>query len=457
MTNILLCTDFYKHSHWKQYPPGTTEIYSYLESRGGDFNKIRFFGLQYILKKYLTGKVVTREKIDQAKAIVDKSLGAGVFNLDGWNYILEKYDGKLPLEIKSVQEGTVIDRTGQVLMTIRNTDPNCFWLTNFVESLLLQVWYPTTVATLSYHMKELIDKYIKISGSPESSSFKLVDFGYRGSTSDESAAIGGAAHLINFRTTDNIRAISLLQEYYNIDNIGVSIPASEHSTIISWGNTEQDEYNAYNNMLDKYPDTMFSCVSDSYDIYNACSNIWGNLLKDKVLSRKPEHTVVIRPDSGDPVETCCNVLNALTDKFGYTTNEKGFKVLPPQVRVIYGDGINLKTIEKILHKMTELQLSVDNIVFGCGGGLLQNVNRDTCRFAIKASSITINGQEKGIFKNPKTSDNNSFSKESKAGKLGLYRFNGTYFTAKEKYPGMIDLLSTSFLNGECVEKTICFN
>ena len=238
--NILLLTDSYKVTHHKQYPPKTEKVYSYFESRGGEFDSTVFFGLQYYLKEYLQGVVVTKEKIEEARKLVEQHLGKGLFNESGWNYILEKHGGKLPVSIKAVKEGSLVP-TDNVLMTIENTDPNCYWLTNYLETLLVQVWYGTTVATLSNHVKQLILKYLDKTGDMSLVNFKLHDFGFRGVSSVESSAIGGAAHLVNFLGTDTMSALSFIKEYYGMDCAGFSIPASEHSTITSWGRENETE------------------------------------------------------------------------------------------------------------------------------------------------------------------------------------------------------------------------
>lgn len=454
--NILLMTDSYKATHWKQYPKGTQKVYSYLEARkGGKFPKTTFFGLQYFIKRYLEGEVVTRAKIDEAEAFFAKHLGPGLFNKAGWEHILEKHNGHLPVEIKAVAEGSVVS-TGHVLVTVENTDPECFWLTNYLETLLLQVWYPTTVATLSAHMKEVISYYLEQTGNPELISFKLHDFGFRGVSSVESAALGGAAHLANFMGTDTLAGITLAQQYYGADMPGFSIPASEHSTITSWG--PEGEADAMENMLDQYPEGLIACVSDSFDIINACKNIWGKRLRDKVLARKG--TLVVRPDSGDPVETVLAVMNALGEAFGYSTNAKGYKVLPDQVRVIQGDGINFESLQAILKALKDNSWSADNIAFGCGGALLQQLNRDTQRFAFKCSSIIINNEQRDVFKQPKT----DMTKSSKRGRLKLVQRKGWedketsmyHYTTKRQEEEGEDSLQTVFLDGSVV-KTYTFD
>ena len=458
MNNLLLLTDSYKVCHFKQYPKGTTNVYSYLEARrGGKFKKTIFFGLQYIIKRYLEGQVVTQAKIDEAEVFFAKHLGPNMFNKAGWQHILDKHDGKLPVRIKAVAEGSIVQE-GNVLVTVENTDPECFWLTNYLETLLLQVWYPTTVATLSKHMKETILEYLNQTGNPDLIAFKLHDFGFRGVSSVESAGIGGAGHLLNFMGTDTLAAISLVQKYYGADMPAFSIPASEHSTITSWG--PEGEADAMENMLDQYPEGLVACVSDSFDIINACENIWGKKLRDKILARKG--TLVVRPDSGDPAEMVVKVLNSLGTAFGYSTNAKGYKVLPDQVRIIQGDGINYESLREILETMKNVGWSADNIAFGSGGALLQQMNRDTQRFAFKCSSVTIDNKVREVFKAPVTDP----TKNSKRGRLKLIELRGwndkdmnmgMYLTVPENedYSEQDELL-TVFENGE-VTKTYTFD
>ncbi len=408
-TSNILRTDSYKPSHWLQYPEGTTQVYSYLESRGGQFNKIVFVGLNYYLKEYLSVPI-TMDDVNYADERITKHIGKGIFNRAGWERIVNVHGGIIPVKIEAVPEGTVVE-TGNVLMTVTNTDPQLPWVTNYVETLLMKVWYPITVATTSFHIKQLILKYLNETGDPNSIDFKLHDFGYRGVSSEESAAIGGFAHLTNFKGSDTILALEFAKYYYNEDMAGFSIPAAEHSTIISYG--EQKEVEAYENMINKFGNgSLYAVVSDSYDIYNACKNIWGNILKRKVLAAPG--VLVIRPDSGIPHEVVLNVVEILGDKFGSTINDKGFKVLN-KVRVIQGDGIDYDEIEKILHTLKIHNWSADNIAFGMGRALLQKCNRDTSRFAFKASSVTINGYVKEICKTPKTDK----EKSSKKGKLKL--------------------------------------
>jgi len=441
--NILRLTDSYKLSHYKQYPSGTSHIYSYFESRGGKFEQVTFFGLQYLLKEYLAGEVVTQAKIDQAAKLYAAHFGSEtLFNREGWEYILEKYQGKLPIRIKAVAEGAVIP-THHVLMTVENTDPKCYWLSNFLETLLVQLWYPCTVATTSKAVRSLILSYLEKTGDPSLIDFKLHDFGFRGVSSVESAGIGGAAHLVNFMGTDTVTALTFIQEYYQPDSMfGFSIPAAEHSTITSW--KQEGELEAYRNMLDQYPEGLVAVVSDSYDVYHACEKLWGEALKEKILARNG--TVVVRPDSGVPKDVVLKVTEILGEKIGYTINEKGYKVLVPQIRVIQGDGVNYESIGEILENLAVNGWSADNITFGMGGALLQKVHRDTQKFAFKCSCATVDGQDRLVFKDPIT----DHGKKSKKGRLKLILKDNEYHTVNLDEEGE-DLLVTVFENGEILK------
>jgi nicotinamide phosphoribosyltransferase len=455
--NILLLADAYKYSHHKLYYPGTTKIYSYLESRGGQFDETIFFGLQYFLKYYLQGEVITTEKIDAAESVLQEVFGRNdVFDRSKFDYIVEKHGGKLPVRIKAVPEGAVVP-VNNVLVTIENTDPACFWLTNFLETLLMQVWYPCTVATQSRVIREIVTEYFRET-APESAmasiDFILNDFGFRGVSSVESAGIGGASHLLNFRGSDNIMGSVMAKRYYGASQVyGQSIPATEHSICTLLG--EEGELEVFKHILKTFPTGTIACVSDSYDIFKACSKYWGTELKELVLSR--DGVLVIRPDSGDPVFTLLKVFDILMDKFGFTINEKGFRVLPPQVRVIQGDGITVDTIRHIYNALKINGIGAENLVLGMGGALLQRVDRDTQKFAFKCSYAEVNGEAVDVQKHPIEIDSHgklveSF-KRSKAGQLKLIRTDGVYQTVrKELEPELEDQLVTVFENGQLVNE-----
>ena len=426
--NIILNTDSYKVSMFKQYPAGTTGVYSYIESRGGRYDRTVFFGLQAFIKEYLLDPI-TQNDIDVADEIL--TAHGEPFNRAGWQYILDKHGGYLPVVIRAVPEGTVVP-VRNVLATIENTDPEAFWLTTWLETALLRaIWYPTTVATQSRAIKELILDYLEKTGDPSLIDFKLHDFGARGVSSLESAAIGGAAHLVNFMGSDTISGVLYARQYYDAGVAGFSIPAAEHSTITSWG--RDGEVNAYRNMVNQFakPGAILAVVSDSYDIYNAAEKLWGEELRQQVIDSGA--TVVIRPDSGDPVEVNRRLIEILDQKFGSTVNAKGFKVLN-NVRLIQGDGVNELTIRSILGAFMALGYSADNIAFGMGGALLQQVDRDTQKFAMKCSAAKVNGEWIDVQKDPITDS----GKKSKAGRVTLWKSGGDYVSSINPPSGWSD-------------------
>ncbi|CAE7447781.1 Nampt [Symbiodinium pilosum] len=469
LDNIMLLSDSYKTSHWRQYPPNTTEVYSYFESRGGKFDEVVFFGLQYFMKRYLQGKVVTRERINAAERIVNGHMGLGEmkhFNREGWEYILEKHDGRLPVVIKAAPEGMVVP-VKNVLMTVANTDPKCFWLTNYLETLLVQVWYPMTVATQSRAQKQVIMESLIKTGTDLKNmpnklpvplkmitvGYQLNDFGCRGVSSMETASIGGAAHLVNFCGSDTMPGLCTAIDYYNLpleQCVGTSVPAAEHSTITSW--TKAGEKSAFENMLKQYPEGIVAVVSDSYDIFNACEKLWGTELKDLIASRAAPGRLVVRPDSGDPKTIVVEVLERLGKHFPVTTNSAGFKVLPSYIRVIQGDGISYESLKEILGNLEAKKWAAENVCFGSGGALLQKMDRDTQKCAFKCCEAIVDGKPRPVFKDPVTDQ----GKKSKQGRLKLVKREGKLTTLTDgQGDEKEDLLVEVFRNGE-ITKTFTF-
>ncbi len=431
LENLILKTDSYKLGHWQQYPENTTGVFSYFESRtGAEYPFTQFFGLQYLLEKYLVGQVVNTEMIDHAEALVTAHLGnKSYFNRAGWEHIVKDHDGKLPLVIRAIPEGTVIP-VSQALMTVENTCPLCYWLTNYMETLLTHVWYSSTVATVSYALKQKMNGFLtKTAESSDGLPFMLHDFGYRGATSDEAAAIGGAGHLINFRGTDTIAAMSMALDCYDADlaSLAFSVQATEHSIMTAEG--RDGELKVLDRLIATYPSGILSIVSDSYNIYEFVDAVCDR--RDPVILR--DGVLVVRPDSitsKDPTPESLMywILDRLWQGFGGVVNSKGYRVLDPHVRVIWGDGIDPAGIEKILVTAMEAGYSAENMVFGMGGGLLQKWNRDTQRFAFKscAQRIGHNATWRSITKAPLDA-----TKASKGGRLQLVRIDGTYMTIPE--------------------------
>lgn len=441
--NPILDTDSYKPSHYLQLPPGAQSLFGYIESRGGVYGKTLFFGLQYILSRYLSTRV-TYPMIEEARELL--SAHGEPFNEEGWRHIVDQHGGRLPLEIRAVPEGSMIPNHN-ALVTVRSTDPEVAWLEAYMETMLLRVWYPITVATQSWSIKQVIRRNLEeTSDDPEGQlPFKLHDFGARGVSSEESAGIGGMAHLINFMGTDTLSAIRYARAYYDEPMAGYSIPASEHSTITSWG--REGEADAYRNMLRQFggPGKIFACVVDSYDIFNAVENLFGGILKDEIIAS--QGIVVVRPDSGNPVEMALATAKMLKAKFGAVQNSMGFDVLN-NTRIIYGDGINEGSIRGILMELKIHGFAADNIAFGMGGTLLQQVNRDTQKMAMKTSAILMPDGWRDVYKAPITDP----GKASKKGLLSTYRNRVTgeikTWQVGEACADWEDLMRVVWRNGE---------
>jgi nicotinamide phosphoribosyltransferase len=389
---------------------------------------------------------VTLEKwmVDEAEEFCQHMFGFDYFNKAGWMHIINNHGGKLPIRIKAVPEGLVIP-TRNVLMSVENTDPMVPWLTNFIETMLVRAWYPISVATNSYYIKKLIKSYAD-KAKEEVSPFHLNDFGARGVSSKESAGIGGSAHLVNFMGTDTLEGIQYAKQFYNAQHCGFSVMAAEHSTVTIYG--KENEEKAYDRFLSIFPENaLLSIVCDSYDTINAVSNIFGDKLKSKVLERTGK--LVVRPDSGDPAVVSVDVLNALWSKFGGTV-VNGYKVLNPKVGMIYGDGINYNSINRILYNVVDVnKFAPSNIVFGMGGALLQELNRDTHKFAFKCSQAQVGDTWVDVFKEPVTDT----GKKSKRGRQFLIKNKeGQYETVNTPWASPQDIMQTVFEDGEIVKE-----
>lgn len=448
--NILFSADSYKYTHDKMLPNGTQGVYSYFEARkGSKFPRTVFYGLQAILKKYFVGPVITQELINEADYLITQHIGPGIFNREGWEYILKKYNGHLPLRIKAVKEGSIVD-ISNVLMTIENTDDKVPFLTNFAETILTHIWYPITVATISYYGKLMLTSWLYTTCDKTGEdfnnilNFQLHDFGCRGTENFEASMLGGSAHLLNFNGTDTVPALLAPSRYYNenIDGMfGYSIRATEHSIMTSRG--EEGEFDVVEELLTKNPDGIMAMVIDSYN-YERFIEVCGTRFKDLILNRNGR--IVFRPDSGDIIEVSQRVLELLGHYFGYTINDKGYRVLPDQVRALWGDGINIDDMDRILDKSAENGWSSENWAFGMGGGLLQKINRDTCRFAFKCSAQKYNNEWHDVQKRPL-----DMSKASKKGRLSLIiNEESEYQTIRETSEG--DILDLVYENGKLIRE-----
>lgn len=459
--NLILKTDSYKLNHWEMLPAGAQYLYSYVESRGSDqyetrgaiegYTKTVWYGLQAILKRHFTGRL-TMKDVDEAQAIVDLHMGPGVFNREGWEAIVTKFRGRLPLRIRALKEGTIVP-TGKVLMTVENTHPDFAWLVSYFEPLFLQVWYPTTVASVSYSIREVIEAGFEatVDDGP-AKLFKLHDFGFRGVSSNESARIGGSAHLVaGWMGTDTIQAVVELAKFYNLKQMPAhSVRATEHSVVCSHSDAEaRNDIAALEmavSLLEKHKGIV-ACVGDTYSIRRFAEWVSTEPYKTRIMNSGG--TFVLRPDSGNPREIPVEIIEILMNGFGYTVNSKGYKVLPDCIRVLQGDGINESTIRGIYDNMFAKKLSADNIVFGMGGALLQHCDRDWFKFAMKASALCADGVWKDLYKDPDTDS----VKRSKKGRVVTYKdSNGEYFSDREELQlvnhDLVDQLVTVWEDGE---------
>jgi len=348
---------------------------------------------------------------------------------------VNKYNGFLPVRIQALPEGSIV-KYGVPVAQITSMDETYPGIISVIEtSLLRAIWYPSSVATLSREIKKNLKKFIEMSSDLEPSVIlptMLNDFGARGASSGEAASIGGLAHLINFIGSDTIEAIDAAEIYYDHDcdrdgPVLISVPASEHSVTTIDG--ELGEKNFVSNIIDTFTDMKFpiiSIVADSYDMDRFVTEYIGTDLKEKIEAR--DGWIVVRPDSGQPEYIVPRVLKQLYDKFGGSVNSKGFVVLNPKVRVIQGDGINFESINSILGEILDAGFSVENVVFGMGGQLLQSVMRDDHSWAMKTNAVKkIGGEWEDVQKKPKT----DMSKASKAGRQAVVHYNGEYHAMRE--------------------------
>lgn len=436
----LLC-DFYKVSHKNLYPAGMESCYSTWTPRQSlveGVNRVVAFGFQKFIKEYLIGyfneHFFDRDVefvIDEYSRVIKHTLG--VANPET-SHIEALHDlGYLPISIKALAEGTLVPIRVPML-TIENTHPNFFWVTNYLETLMsCELWQATTSATIAHIYKKLLTKAaIETGEDPGFVNFQGHDFSMRGMSSLNSAITSGMGHLLSFQGTDTIPAILGHEEFYNAniekELVGTSIPATEHSIECAYGNDE--EY--FNDIItNKNPSGMVSVVADGYDFWNVVGTILPKL-KDKIMAR--DGKLVIRPDSGDPVKIVCGdptsenelvrkgLIESLWDTFGGTVNAKGFKVLDSHIGAIYGDSITLKRAQQMTQNLKEKGFASTNIVLGIGSFTYQYNTRDTFGFAMKATSVTINGVETAIFKDPKTGDG---VKKSAKGRVIIVKGNNT--------------------------------
>lgn len=442
--------DSYKAGHPYQFPKGMTRGHWYLEGRNGaHYARMQNFGGQYIVREQFS-KRFTAPVIKQAAVLFKNHRDP--FPYEGWMRIVDLHKGLLPIRVRAVPEGLVVPINNAIL-TSESLDPELAWLPGWLETQIERLWYPMCVATRSYYCRQtILESLQRTSDDPEGEiSYKLHNFGDRGVTCREQAGIGGASHLVNFNGSDSMLGTIFAMKHYAADPVGVSIPAMEHSTVLAWGKNHEEA--AYFNMIEesiKRGFNMLACVSDTYDIDNAVENIWGGSLHQKV--KDSGAIVVIRPDSGDPVEVNLKIMRTLERKIGMRKNGKGFKVLPSYYRIIQGDGNeDENSVREILDALEKAGYSGTNIAFGMGGGLVQKVNRDTQRIAFKLSEVLVDGESRHVRKTPKDCE----WKASKAGRLDLIHQDGGFKTVVidgDAEHVMGSTMHTIFENGRMPDK-----
>lgn len=437
------CIDFYKADHRRQYPAGTSEVYSNFTPRSAryapfynDAGGVVFFGLQWFIKEYLIEAWDERFFMLPPKRVCpvyeQRMLSALGPNGIGSEHIEALLNlGHLPISIKALPEGARVP-VGVPCFTIRNTHPDFFWLTNYIETVLsAYLWRPSTAATIAAAYRKVCDDFADRTGVDRAwVDWQCHDFSYRG-LDPYAAPVSGAGHLLSFTGTDTVPAIGFLEEFYRADAtsemIGGSVPATEHSVMCAGG--EGGEMETISRLLDLYPAGIFSMVSDTWDFWRVLTE-YLPALKERILARPGK--MVIRPDSGDPVKIICGdpdapagspeekgAVRVLWDIFGGTVNAKGFRELDPHIGLIYGDSITLDRAKQILGNLANMGFASNAVVFGVGSYTYQMITRDTLGWAVKATNVVINGESRPIFKAPKTDDG------TKRSACGLLRVDKT--------------------------------
>jgi nicotinamide phosphoribosyltransferase len=473
--NPLMMIDFYKADHRRQYPEGTEMVYSNFtprKSRQADNDNLVFFGLQYFIKEYLIKQWnegffnLPKDKVvAEYKRRMDNALGKDSIPVE---HISELHDlGYLPLVVKGLPEGTIVSPRIPVV-TVYNTNPKFFWLTNYLESLMSAIlWKPSTSATLAFQYRKKFNEYAHSTVSDSDIDFVYWqghDFSFRGMSGIEDACISAAGHLLSFYGTDTVPAIDFHELYYNANSdnelIGGSVPATEHSVMCM--GTQSNEIATFERLITKlYPNGIVSIVSDTWDFWQVITEYLPKL-KGKILARNGK--MVIRPDSGDPVKIIIGdkdatpgspeykgAIECMWEVFGGTITEKGYKLLDSHVGLIYGDSITLQRQKEILEGLKEKGFASFNVVLGIGSYTYEYVTRDTFGFAMKATYGKVNGEGRNIFKDPKTDDG---TKKSAKGLLSVYEINGELklkdeCSWEEEKQG---LLKTVFENGKILNE-----
>lgn len=437
----MLQCDFYKTTHAQQFPKGTTSLVSYFTPRKSLIDGVEnvvVFGLQGFCKEILVEyfgswfKEKENVAINAIKRVLDNSIGSDAYDIEKIRSLHKL--GYLPVEISELPEGTRCP-IHVPFMKMKNTHKDFAWVPQFLESLVsAETWHPMVSATVATIYRNIVNKYYDETCDNNFSKNKaLGDFSFRGQESFWSAAKSSAAWCLSFVNTATVPTIPYLEKNYNCnceeEVVALGSVSTEHSVMCSNTAVDGDEITMLRRLLnDLYPNKSFSVVSDSYDYWNLVNNILPQI-KEDILSHNG--TILIRGDSGNPVEIVTETVFHLWEIFGGTVNSKGYKVLNPHVKAIYGDSITVERCESIFKKLKENGFAACNVALGVGSfsmeciqqnGVLKPFTRDTFGMAIKATYGIINGKEYKIFKDPKTDKDNL--KKSIKGLCAVYEENG---------------------------------
>lgn len=422
--NGLLLTDGYKTGHHQQYPQGTEEVYSNWTPRSNKYapkgcDKVVSFGQQYVfqwLHDYFQDNFFSKPKAQVCNELKEElSLYLGT-DYDVTHYE-ELHDLQyLPIKVKSLPEGVEVP-IRVPMVTVVNTDKKFYWITNFLETILsTMLWQPMTSASIALLYKRIFKKWTLATDKENVAfiDFQGHDFSMRGMGGLQSAISSGMGHGAVFLGSDTLPVISSLRKYYKAEGFVVgSVNATEHSVMCA--GTKDDEIGTFRALMNTYPNGILSVVSDTWDLWKVLTDYLPEL-KDEVLAR--DGKLVIRPDSGDPVDIICGetrttggklpkdkgVVELLWDIFGGTINDQGFKVLDTHIGAIYGDSITTERAENICQRLHDKGFASTNVVLGIGSFTYQFNTRDTFGFAMKATSVVVNGERREIFKDPITDD-----------------------------------------------------
>ncbi len=446
--NALLLTDGYKTGHHEQYPKGTQEVYSNWTPRSNKYapkgcDKVLSFGQQYVMQwlhDYFEENFFSKPKETVCKEIQEE-LSLYLNTAYDVSHFEALHDlGYLPIRVKSLPEGEEVSIRVPML-TIVNTKPAFYWVTNFLETILsTMLWLPMTSASIALNYKRIFKEWALKTDAENLNfiDFQGHDFSMRGMGGFESSVVSGMGHAAVFLGSDTLPVISGLRKYYDAKGFVVgSVNATEHSVMCA--GTKDDEIGTFRQLMKTYPTGILSIVSDTWDLWKVLTNYLPKL-KEEILAR--DGKLVIRPDSGDPVDIICGtnatmgegtptekgVVELLWDVFGGTVNKEGFKVLDPHIGAIYGDSITTVRAEQICERLAEKGFATTNVVLGIGSFTYQFNTRDTFGFAMKATSVVVNGERREIFKDPITDDG---VKKSAKGLIRVDKVNGNYVMTDE--------------------------